>query len=105
MSDADLTKDLLDKAKAIEKVSETIIRAAEGRRPLPTSLTDSLKQIGELTGECEELLTDYLDQPSAKETLAAVLSALNAIHGGIDSLIVFQALEGSSYSTITVAND
>jgi len=101
-----LTKQsLLDKAKEVERLAESIYRAAEGRRPLPHSLSDSLKQIAELAAESEEAIASHLDHAYAEATLEAVATALTAVRSGIDSLVVFQALEGSSYETRTVAND
>ena len=106
MSDQDeLTKSLLDDSKEIEKIAEITVRAAEGRRPLPTPMKDCLKKIAELTAACEEAIADHGEPGLAKETLAALTTALGAIHCGIDSLIVYQALEGTTYSTTTVAND
>ena len=102
----DLTKQsLLSLTQEIEKMSDTIVRAAEGRRPMPTTSSEALKKVGDLTTECEEALAEYLDGTLSKETLETVVAALSAIHAGIDSLIVFSALEGSAYSTTTVAND
>jgi hypothetical protein len=105
MSDAELTKDLIEKTREIERMSDTIVRAAEGRRELPTPFEEALKNIGALTGECEEVLAELLDQSPAKEILEKVVSALNAVHSGVDSLVIFKALEGSTYETRTVAND
>jgi hypothetical protein len=102
----ELTKQtLLGKAEELERLGDVILRAAEGRRPLPTPLKDSLRKIADLTVDCEDAITEHLDEALTKEALTAVVAALNAIHGSIDSLIVYQALEGSSYSTTTVAND
>ncbi len=86
-------------------MGDTIVRAAEGRRPMPMSLCDSLKSIAELTALCEEALIEQVDGSLDKETLGSVASALNALHTGIDSLTIFQALDGQAYNTITVAND
>lgn len=106
MSEQDeVTTSLLDEARAIEKIAEINVRAAEGRRPLPTPLKDCLKKIADLTAICEEAIADHGDAGLAKDTLAALATALGAIHSGIDSLIVYQALEGTTYSTTTVAND
>lgn len=104
--DESLTKQsLLDKSKEVERLAESIYRAAEGRRPLPHALSESLKQIGELAAESEEAVAAHLDHAYAEETLEAVATALGAVRSAIDSLVVFQALEGSAYSTRTVAND
>lgn len=105
MSEAELTKDLIEKTREIERMSDTIVRAAEGRRDIPTPFEEALKNIGALTGECEEVLAELLDQSPAKEALESVITALNAVHSGVDSLVIFKALEGSSYETRTVAND
>ncbi|HYP58758.1 MAG TPA: hypothetical protein VEQ35_10830 [Beijerinckia sp.] len=105
MSEQEIKQSLLDQTKEIERLGDTILRAAEGRRPIPTPLGEALKKIGDLTAECGEAISDHLDQALTNETLEAVVSALGAVHAGLDSLVVFQALEGSSYSTTTVAND
>jgi hypothetical protein len=34
-----------------------------------------------------------------------IVSAMDVVHEGIDSLIVFDALEGTVFNTETVAND
>ncbi len=104
MSAAEMTE-LSEKAKEIEKLGDTIVRAAEGRRPMPVSLTDSLKSIAALTALCEDALSEQLDGTADKEVLGSIAAALNAVHVGIDSLTIFQALEGQAYNTITVAND
>jgi hypothetical protein len=105
MSAQETTQDLSEKAKEIEKMGDVIVRAAEGRRPMPLSLTDSLKSIAELTTLCEEALGEHLDGNLDKDGLNALAAALSALHTGIDSLTVFQALDGAAYNTITVAND
>jgi len=96
---------LVEQANEIAKLGETIFRAAEGRRDLPAPLGETLKQIADLAGVCEELVADHTTVGLAKETLEALATALGAIRGGIDSLVVYQALEGTSYETRTVAND
>jgi len=96
---------LIDKAAELERLAETIYRAAEGRRPLPKALGDALKQIGDLASDSEEALAGYLDKAKAGDALEAAATALSAVRTAIDSLAVFQALEGSSYETRTVAND
>lgn len=96
---------LLDKSVKLEKLADTILRAAEGRRPMPVPQGEALKQIADLTSECEEALDGVIDDRFSKETLASLATALDAIRGGIDSLVVFQALENTSYETRTVAND
>jgi hypothetical protein len=96
---------LLEKSEKLEKLADTILRAAEGRRPLPVPQGDALKQIADLTSECEEALDGVIDDSFSKETLEVLATALGAIRGGIDSLVVFQALDGTSYETRTVAND
>ena len=103
--DEEIKNELVAKSDEIEKMSDIIVRAAEGRRPMPTSLGDSLKTIADLTGSCEEALAEHLEAPLAKDTLSALADAIRAIHNAVDSLIVFQALEGAAYNTITVAND
>ncbi|MHB8886385.1 MAG: hypothetical protein ACYC5H_15160 [Methylovirgula sp.] len=103
--DEEIKSELVAKSGELEKMSDFIVRAAEGRRPMPTSLGDSLKNIADLTGSCEEALAEHLDAPLAGDTLSALADAIKAIHNGIDSLIVFQALDGAAYNTITVAND
>lgn len=106
MSELDeATKSLLDDSAEIERLAETIVRAAEGRRPLPTPLKDCLKKIGELATLCEEVIADHGDPALAKTTSSALTTALGAVRTGIDSLVVYQALEGTTYSTTTVAND
>lgn len=96
---------LVEQAKEIEKLGETVFRAAEGRRDLPTPFGETLKQIADLAGACEEIVADHAVEGLAKETVEALATALAAIRGGIDSLVVYQALEGTTYSTTTVAND
>lgn len=105
MSEQETAKELSEKAREVEKMGDVIVRAAEGRRPMPMSLSDSLKSIAELTALCEEALSEHMDGNLSKEGLDSLASALNAVHMGIDSLTVFQALDGQSYNTITVAND
>ncbi len=96
---------LVAKSEQIERMGDNIVRAAEGRRPMPISLGDCLKNLADLTTTCEEALADHLEAPLAKDSFVALAAALSALHMGIDSLIVFQALEGAAYHTITVAND
>ena len=103
--DEEIKSELVAKSNDLDKMSDIIVRAAEGRRPMPTSLDESLKSIADLTGSCEEALAEHLEAPLAKDTLSALADAVRAIHNGIDSLIVFQALDGAAYNTITVAND
>jgi hypothetical protein len=105
MSDQETISELSEKAKEVEKMGDTIVRAAEGRRPMPIALGDSLKNLAELTSLCEDALGEHIDGSLGKEALNSVVTALNAIHSGIDSLTVFQALDGAAYNTITVAND
>lgn len=105
MSDQETTNELSEKAKEVEKMGDTIVRAAEGRRPMPVSLSDSLKSIAELTALCEEALGEHLDGNLDKDALSSVVVALGAVHTGIASLSIFQALDGAAYNTITVAND
>lgn len=105
MSAQETAQELSDKAKEIEKMSDTIVRAAEGRRPMPIPLADSLRSIAALTALCEEALGDQIDGVFDKAALEAVAAALGAVHAGIDSLTIFQALEGQAYNTLTVAND
>jgi hypothetical protein len=101
----DEAKELLDQAKEVERLGETVFRAAEGRRDLPTPLGETLKQIADLAGACEEIVADNAAEGFDKETLEALATALAAIRGGIDGIVVYQALEGTTYSTTTVAND
>jgi len=96
---------LIDKSADLERLADTILRAAEGRRPMPTPQGDVLKQIADLTAECEEALAEVAEDGSSKGTLASLATALGAIRGGLDSLVVYQALEGTTYETRTVAND
>jgi hypothetical protein len=105
MSAQETTKELSEKTIEIEKMAEIIVRAAEGRRPMPLSQEDTLKSIAALTSLCEETLGEHLDGNLDKDALNMLAAALNAVHIGIDSLTVFQALEGAAYNTITVAND
>ncbi|WP_026608228.1 hypothetical protein [Methylocapsa acidiphila] len=103
--EAEARRSLLEKSKGLERLAETIFRAAEGRRDMPQPLADSLKQIGDLAAESEEAITAHLDDANVGEDLEAVATALSALRSAIDSLSVFTALEGSSYETRTVAND
>ncbi len=96
---------LLDKSKELERLAETIYRAAEGRRPLPGSLGEALKQIGDLAAESEEAIAAHLDDANVGAALTAVATALSALRSALDSLVVFHALEGQAYETRTVAND
>jgi hypothetical protein len=96
---------LLDKSKELERLAETIYRAAEGRRPLPNSLGEALKQIGDLAAESEEAITAHLDDAKVGDALEAVATALSALRSALDSLVVYYVLEGQSYETRTVAND
>lgn len=96
---------LAAQAAMVERLGETIFRAAEGRRDLPTPLGETLKQIADLAGACEEVLVDRPAEGLAEATVEALATALAAIRAGIDSVVVFQALEGTSYETRTVAND
>jgi hypothetical protein len=96
---------LVAQAKEIERLGDTVLRAAEGRRDLPAPLGEALKQIADLAGACEEIVADSPAEGLGQAALEALATALGAIRGGIDSLVVFQALEGTSYETRTVAND
>ncbi len=96
---------LVAQAVAVEKLGDTIFRAAEGRRDLPMPLGETLKQIADLAGACEETLADRPSEGLAGATAEALTAALGAIRAGLDSVVVFQALEGTSYETRTVAND
>lgn len=100
-----IKQSLLDKSRDLERLGETILRAAEGRRPLPSSLGELLKQVADLAAESEEAVNEHVERAFAKETLDAVATALGAVRGAIDSIVVYQALEGTEYSTRTVAND
>jgi delta 1-pyrroline-5-carboxylate dehydrogenase len=93
--------DLVGMSAQLEKLADTILRAAEGRRPLPMPQGDILKQLAELATECEEML----DGEISKEASKSLAAALSAIRSGLDSLVVYAALEGTSYETRTVAND
>jgi len=102
----DVTKQsVLAKKLELEKLNDNIIRAAEGRRDLPVPLGDTLKKISELLGECEDAFKDHLESPLPKESLDMIVGAMDVVHEGIDSLIVFDALEGTVFNTETVAND
>ncbi len=96
---------LLSKAQGVEKLADIVVRAAEGRRALPKPLDETLKQIAELTSLCEDAVADHIEGALGEDGMSALATALTALHSGIDSLIVFHALEGSAYSTQTVAND
>ncbi len=96
---------LVAQATLVEKLGETIFRAAEGRRDLPAPLGETLKQIADLAGACEEILSDRPAEGLAEGTLEVLATALAAIRAGLDGLVVFQALEGTTYETRTVAND
>jgi len=96
---------LLTKAQEVEKLADIVVRAAEGRRALPKPLGDTLKQIAELTSLCEDAVADHIEGALSEDAMSALATALTALHSGIDSLIVFHALEGSAYLTLTVAND
>ncbi len=93
------------KTAELERLSDNTIRAAEGRRELPIDMGDYLKKISELFGDCEDAIKDHIDSPMSKEALEVVMTAFNAVHECIDSLIVFKALEGTVFDTETVAND
>lgn len=102
---SDGIEELIEQAGEIQRLGDTIFRAAEGRRSLPTPLGETLKKIADLAGACEEIVQDRSSEGLAEETLAALATALASIRGAIDGVVVFQALEGTSYSTTTVAND
>jgi hypothetical protein len=101
----DEVRGLLAQANEVERLGETVFRAAEGRRDLPTPLCETLKQIADLAGACEEIVADRPAGGLAEDILEALGAALAAIRGGIDSVVVYQALEGTTYETRTVAND
>jgi hypothetical protein len=107
MSDLDETaKQALTTMKTeLEKLNDNIIRSAEGRREMPVPLGDTLKKISELLGECEDAIKDHIASPLPADQIELVLSAFDVVHEGIDSLIVFDALEGTVFDTETVAND
>jgi len=89
----------------LEKLNDNIIRAAEGRRELPVPLGETLKKVAELLGECEDAIKDHIESPLPKESLDLVLGGLDVVHESLDSLTVFNALEGTVFNTETVAND
>ncbi len=89
----------------LEKLNDNIIRAAEGRREMPLPLGETLKKISELIGECEDAIKDHIASPLSSASLDLVMSALDVAHESVDSLIVFNALEGTVFNTETVAND
>jgi hypothetical protein len=101
----DGTDELLSLAKDVEKLGETILRAAEGRRELPAPLGETLKQIADLAVACEEFVTEPSTDSFSQASRDTLATALAAIRSGIDGLVVFQALQGTTYSTTTVAND
>lgn len=107
MSDLDeATKaSFVSKSEELAKLSDNTIRAAEGRRDLPIPLGDFLKKLSEFLGDCEDAIKDHLESPMPAASLEVVMDGFNAVHEGIDSLIVFKALEGTVFSTETVAND
>ncbi len=107
MSDLDETaKQAITSMKAeLEKLNDNIIRSAEGRRDMPIPLGDTLKKISELLGECEDAFKEHIASPLSAESLELVVSALDVVHEGIDSLVVFDALEGTVFDTETIAND
>jgi hypothetical protein len=93
------------KTAELERLSDNTIRAAEGRRDLPIPEGEYLKKISELFGDCEDAIKDHLASPLTASELDLVVTAFNAVHESIDSLIVFKALEGTVFNTETVAND
>lgn len=96
---------LAEQAREIEKLGDIILRAAEGRRDLPAPLAETLKQIADLAGTCEEVVADRPAAGLDEKILDALGGALTAIRSAIDGLVVYQALEGTTYETRTVAND
>ncbi|WP_034997996.1 hypothetical protein [Beijerinckia mobilis] len=103
--EAEITKALQEQTRNLERLSDTIVRAAEGRRDLPAALEEVVKQIGALTTECSEAIEEHLDKNLSEEALGYVRDALEAIRSGLDSIVVFKSLEGAAYDTRTVAND
>jgi hypothetical protein len=96
---------LVAQAQEVEKLGDTIFRAAEGRRELPKPLGEALKQIADLAGACEEIVADAPAEGLSGGALAALTTALAAVRGALDGTVVFHALEGTTYETRTVAND
>jgi hypothetical protein len=107
MADLDeTTKQSIQSMKTeLEKLNDNIIRAAEGRRELPLPLGDTLKKIAELLGECEDAIKEHIESPLPQASIAMVIDAFDVVHESIDSLTVFDALEGTVFNTETVAND
>ncbi len=107
MADLDeaTTKSIQSLKTELEKLNDNIIRAAEGRRDLPVPLGDTLKKISELLGECEDAIKEHIETPLSKVSVDLVIEALDVAHESVDSLIVFDALEGTVFNTETVAND
>ncbi len=99
------TKTIQSLKTELEKLNDNIIRAAEGRRDLPMPLGDTLKKIAELLGECEDAIKEHVETPLSKGSIDLVIEALDVAHESVDSLIVFDALEGTVFNTETVAND
>jgi hypothetical protein len=107
MSDLDeTTKQSIQSMKTeLEKLNDNIIRAAEGRRELPLPLGDTLKKIAELLGECEDAIKEHIESPLPGASIELILGGFDVVHESIDSLTVFDALEGTVFNTETVAND
>ncbi len=107
MADLDeaTTKSIQSLKTELEKLNDNIIRAAEGRRELPIPLGETLKKISELLGECEDAIKEHIETPLSAASIELVINSLDVAHEGVDSLIVFSALEGTAFNTETVAND
>ncbi|WP_020175494.1 hypothetical protein [Methyloferula stellata] len=99
------TKSILSLKTELEKLNDNIIRAAEGRRELPVPLGETLKKISELLGECEDAIKEHIATPLSPASMELVINSLDVAHESVDSLIVFDALEGTVFNTETVAND
>jgi len=95
---------LLAKAEELRKLADTTIRAADGRRDLPIEKGEYYKKVSELLGECRDAFEDYFGSP-LPAAIEIIMAAMDAAHEGVDALIVFNALEGTVFSTETVAND
>jgi len=95
---------LLAKAEELRKLADTTVRAADGRRDLPLPWGEYFKKVSEMLGECRDAFEDYFGTP-LPAPVETIMSAMDAAHEGIDALIVFDALEGTVFSTETVAND
>jgi len=106
MSDLDeATKTLLlEKTEELKKLADSTVRAADGRRDLPIAWGDYLKKVSEMLGECRDAFEEHFGATLPPD-VELIMAAVDAAHEGVDALYVFDALEGTVFSTETVAND